>query len=223
MKKIFVGLLFLVVFFNGCSPGGGFRSISSLDLSSPEGHTSFEDDILPQKGQVPMRPRLGDRFYIANVLEEIYTTGSAPSDATVVTHIKNTILANGHFFGGIAHDYDPPEFRSIASVDYHQSPSFANVGAPGSALLISICTTLNETVGVLGVIETKTGLTGKLSPSAIDFAPLYKLFYPTKDSNYMAHVALETLFNKVKMTSNRNDAIKVVLYTLCTSPDWTVL
>ncbi|MES3039136.1 MAG: hypothetical protein V4736_14610 [Bdellovibrionota bacterium] len=228
MRKFILLFLFgVTIFFNGCGRGGGFRSVSSVEtefgLDTGSGSPTPTPSGPIAKGEMPSRARLGDRFYIASVLEEIFTTGTAASDAAVKTAIQQKIVANAHFFGGIAHEYDPPEYRTLSSIEYTGSGNYANVGAPASAVLISTCTSLNETAGVVGIVETKAGLTGNLTPVANDFASLYKLFYPAKSSNTAALSALENLFNQVKTKSNRADALKVVIYTLCTSPDWTVL
>ncbi len=218
-------ILVLLSGFAGCNPADYVEEegaqFSYLDNSGGRSPSSSE-------GDVSFRTlRIGDRFYVKSVFENVF--GPTYNRNAIVV---NNIIKKQDVFGG---NCDPNEgsFWLTAEKSYVVS-EFEQYGCYGNkdAKMIMASTTLREGWRTRACEETieanAEGITYAMAKAKVDIdsSPdysnlnrIYQLFYPLDDLD--SEVATE-LISSFSSFSDAEEFWKSMLLTVCLSPAWQV-
>ena len=233
--------LILVVHSCSCIPGGQEKSellFQNLAQSSDPGVSQQESSGAPL--------RLGDRFYVANVLAEVFGPTSTPI-------IFNNIIPNMNEFGGpcniqegsmatfdkiedpkfIGRDYEgsigqrldyyylgPKEFPSLKCFTKNYNVStFLSSSTMREGWRIRTC---NEILHLDANVDFAAGkidgITGQ-PPSNDQLKKLYQLFYPEEKPTEQVITGLQEVSS---LSGGNLEKWRHVLLTLCMSPGWQI-
>ena len=174
------------------------------------------------------------RYYVANVLLGIF--GGTPVDSNVNTLVNALILNQPGIFGGPCHNYSmapntaPGDYINGDCGNVSANTQLSVMPADNSgreAARIRVCKqVLSLDPAVLNaaslVRSAKISSTTITTPTASDLQGAMNLFHPGTPSSAFSPNEITKLSNLVSAASTPVNQWRLVLLTLCISPDWQV-
>lgn len=180
---------------------------------------------------------LGSRMYVRSVFEEIFSTPATNPQLQVILDKYLTaaddlgISGSASFeymslFGGPCDVYD--EAGAGKGCNNSRSNLFNPVFAPSTpgreSVRMKTCTEITQNNTLVDAALAKAGLSSSSEYNDANFKKVFALFYPGIDplNNVLTSFKdLNTVMNNASETSlNR---WRMILFTICRSPDWQVL
>jgi hypothetical protein len=164
------------------------------------------------------RPKMGDRFYVASVLTQVFGPDSAP---VVNPLVRDNMAA----FGGPCDQAGRVGGNNCGGrLSFSQLPMLPVSMATREGYRLRACETLTFDDNLLkyavGQIEAAT-LLDPPNSTAVD--KVYEQFYPGQKPTTAVHDALVDVVRKASDGKTPLDGWRFLFMTVCSSPDWQLL